>query len=654
MASDLLGSMRVEIVGDNKKLDKSIKTSKKETEKFGKSTASLGKSLSGMFAGIGFAVVAKKLFDLGKAAENLFNVQKLAETKLDATLIATASAAGLTADELKKMATGLQEVTTFGDEAIIGAESLLLTFKDIGGDVFPRALESILDVSTAMGQDLKSSTVQLGKALNDPVGGIAALTRVGIQFTDSQKDLIKSFVEAGDVASAQGVILNELESQFGGVSKAVALTAEGVSKQLSNSFGDLLETIGGVISEAMTPYRESLRLEVESINDSITAHLIRKKAIAGTATAIEDLTLKQIEQDKTEKALAQALANIDAAENQVLDTRHLSEVQIGQINKEKEAAIRIAENTVSDLRDELVLRKLGTQAAEDAVIAEREQIESNILLAEGINSVTEAKTEDLAVTEEALEIERKAAEERAEILHKETEIFHSEIDSRAARLVVFQEEDRLASEERIEQARIEAQAKIDLAFSYFEAASGFLSAIDALSTANGDAELQRLEDEGASQETLDDKKRELARDGARRKKAIGLLDVGISTASAIIGMLANPGGLPGIVLSVLAGVTGGIQAAAIAATPLPSFAAGGVVPGGQFMGDRVPVMADSGEAIINRADQQSLMKFIQGGSNSGNSSNMRIIVNLDKKPILDAVANGAKNGTLVIDSRSVK
>ena len=211
MASDLLGSMRVEILGDNKKLDKSIKDSQKNTETFAKKTSALGGTLSKLFAGIGFAVVAKKLFDLGKQAENLFRVQELAETKLDATLKATGFAAGLTAEQLKTMASELQNVTTFGDETIISAQSMLLTFKDIGEDVFPRALESILDVSSAMGTDLQSSTIQIGKALNDPISGLAALSRVGIQFTEDQKDLIKGFVESGDKAQAQAVILKELK-----------------------------------------------------------------------------------------------------------------------------------------------------------------------------------------------------------------------------------------------------------------------------------------------------------------------------------------------------------------------------------------------------------------------------------------------------------
>lgn len=410
MASDLLGSMRVEIVGDNTKLDKSIKTSQANTEKFAKKTSSLGKSLSGLFAGIGFAVVAKKLFDLGKQAENLFQIQEKAEAKLDATLLATGNAAGLTADELKKMASELQKVTTVGDEATIGAQSLLLTFKDIGGDVFPRALESILDVSEAMGQDLKSSTIQIGKALNDPVAGLTALSRVGIQFTKDQKALIKSFSEAGNKAAAQGIILEELESQFGGVARAAALTSEGIEKQLSNAYGDLLETIGSVISKGLIPYRLNLQKEVESINLSIKAHILRKKAVEGNATLIEELTLKQIEQQKAEERLAQAILNVDNAENQVLDTRYLSEAQILRIEASKAAAIKQAADTITALEDEVTLRKLGTKIAEENLEAENKLLEANIGLSGEIDDTTESTEANTLATDENTDAKNDSAD----------------------------------------------------------------------------------------------------------------------------------------------------------------------------------------------------------------------------------------------------
>ena len=49
-------------------------------------------------------------------------------------------------------------------------------------------------MSTAFGQDLQSSAIQLGKALNDPVAGIGALQRIGVQFTEAQKNTIKALM----------------------------------------------------------------------------------------------------------------------------------------------------------------------------------------------------------------------------------------------------------------------------------------------------------------------------------------------------------------------------------------------------------------------------------------------------------------------------
>ena len=101
--------------------------------------------------------------------------QQRVEAQLAATLESTGHAAGLSAGQLTTMASELQNVSTFGDEAIIASQSLLLTFTKIGGDVFPRAQAAILDTATAMGTDLKAASLQVGKALNDPIAGVSAL-----------------------------------------------------------------------------------------------------------------------------------------------------------------------------------------------------------------------------------------------------------------------------------------------------------------------------------------------------------------------------------------------------------------------------------------------------------------------------------------------
>ena len=106
------------------------------------------------------------------------------EAKLVAVLKATKHAAGFTVDELKDIATQLEDITTYDDEAIMGLQTLLATFKEIKGDEFEDATKAALDMSTVLGQDLKSSALMLGKALNDPERGMSALREAGVPFTE--------------------------------------------------------------------------------------------------------------------------------------------------------------------------------------------------------------------------------------------------------------------------------------------------------------------------------------------------------------------------------------------------------------------------------------------------------------------------------------
>jgi hypothetical protein len=172
--------------------------------------------------------------------------QERVTKQLEATLRATGGAAGLNRDQLLSMASALQQVTTYGDEAIIPAQSLLLSFKQIGSDVFPRALSMVLDLSTAMQQDLGASATMLGKALEDPVRGITALNRVGATLTEEQGNMVKALAESGRMAEAQTLILEVLEGQYGGSARAARDSFGGAIQGLKNAFGDLLEGKSGL------------------------------------------------------------------------------------------------------------------------------------------------------------------------------------------------------------------------------------------------------------------------------------------------------------------------------------------------------------------------------------------------------------------------
>lgn len=163
--------------------------------------------------------------------------------QLDAVLKSTGGAAGLNAEEIRNMASALEKSSKFEDEAILNGQNLLLTFTNIGKDVFPAATQTMLDMAQAMGTDASGSAIMLGKALNDPTAGISALTRVGVTFTEEQKNQIAAMQEAGDMAGAQGVILAELAKEFGGSAKA-ASDAAGSEEAYKDRMNDLQEVIG--------------------------------------------------------------------------------------------------------------------------------------------------------------------------------------------------------------------------------------------------------------------------------------------------------------------------------------------------------------------------------------------------------------------------
>lgn len=220
----------------------------------------LSKLAAGALAGAA-AVGAAAVYELGNVL--LDSVQaameaQAAQAQLAAVIKSTGGVAGVTADMANRLASELQNVTRFEDDAVLGAENVLLTFTNIGREVFPDAVWAAADLSQALGQDLQTSVIQLGKALNDPIEGVGALQRVGVSFTEAQKEQIKALVEAGKTMDAQKIILQELQKEFGGSAKAAGETFAGKLDILRNKFGDVKEAIGGALIPALTTLVDQL------------------------------------------------------------------------------------------------------------------------------------------------------------------------------------------------------------------------------------------------------------------------------------------------------------------------------------------------------------------------------------------------------------
>lgn len=269
----MANEIRFQVFGD-------VKDFEKKLSKLNKSFDKLIKVGSGGLLASGGAI-----FGLIKAAE----AQAKAVAKVNQAIISTGNAAGFSLRQLEKEAQNLQKNTLFGDEVILqNATAQLLTFTNIAQDNFLRTQRVALDVATVLDTTgdgtsrLKDVSIQLGKALNDPVANLGALSRAGIQFSEEQKIMIKGLAETNQLAEAQNIILDELERQYGGQAKA-AVTTFGALTQLRNRIGDVFEEIGKHLTPALSILTTKMGEWVTLLENNPQLGIYAAKAIALTA-----------------------------------------------------------------------------------------------------------------------------------------------------------------------------------------------------------------------------------------------------------------------------------------------------------------------------------------------------------------------------------
>lgn len=181
-----------------------------------------------------------------------------AETKLLENGLKNVGAQSGELERLQKVASDLGEATLFNEEDFRKGFGLLTSFGNIGTSNYERVAKAAADVAQTSGTDVSSAFMQLAKALNDPAKGLTALSRSGIQFSEDQKTMIESMVEAGNVAGAQNMILKELEKQYGGNSVAAAQGLAGALDTLGEKFYDLQVALGDNLTTVLQPLIQGL------------------------------------------------------------------------------------------------------------------------------------------------------------------------------------------------------------------------------------------------------------------------------------------------------------------------------------------------------------------------------------------------------------
>lgn len=235
-----MASRRLEVViaGDASGATRALGQLENRTERTQRAMSGfrrVGASLAGVFAGVQVGQFLRGAIEEAEEAQRV-----MAQT--NAVIESTGGVAGISADHLNDLAGELSRLAAVDDEVIQQGGNLLLTFKEIKaeGGIFDGALAAALDMSSALGTQLQPQILAVGKALNDPIRGITRLERAGVSFTEAQREQIRVMAEAGDVAGAQRIILEELESQFGGAAEANATA----SQRMTVAWDNIKESVG--------------------------------------------------------------------------------------------------------------------------------------------------------------------------------------------------------------------------------------------------------------------------------------------------------------------------------------------------------------------------------------------------------------------------
>lgn len=284
--NDKLATIRQQTRG----VAKGMEEATKKTGSWGRMLKTIGPALGVVAIYQGIKKIIGGIIRLGTESVRLFNIQAQADAQLRAGLESTRQAAGRTFEELKKQASDLQKTTLFGDEQIEQAQSIMLTFTQIKDTIYDQSIPAILDMSTKLGVDLKSASIQVGKALNDPIKGVTALSRAGVQFTEQQKEQIKALQQSGRIAEAQTIILKELETQFSGSAEAAAKAGTGGLKQLSNRINDIKEGIGLLINNGLKKIQPFLTTVVEFF-EKLTQSVISGEKATGKFSQAINITI---------------------------------------------------------------------------------------------------------------------------------------------------------------------------------------------------------------------------------------------------------------------------------------------------------------------------------------------------------------------------
>jgi len=201
--------------------------------------------------------------------------EEAATQKLIASLTAQGSATTQVISDYQAMADQFQATTAFAGEAVLKAEAIFTSIGKVGPENMQAALDAAADLATFLGTDLETAATMMAKAFGSGGESLGQLKKI----------LGDTAPEAADFES----IIAALNQQFGGQAAAAMETTSGKLTQLDNQFGEIKETVGGLIVNGLTPLLEFFTSLPEPVQTTVAAVAILGTALAPIAVAFAAL-----------------------------------------------------------------------------------------------------------------------------------------------------------------------------------------------------------------------------------------------------------------------------------------------------------------------------------------------------------------------------
>lgn len=199
--SYMKNTINIPVKADTSQAVGSLKNVESALDQITKKQSGLGNWAVGLsaIANVGNLAISaiKKVYSAGKELIDTYAVQEQAVTKLRSTIKATGNVIGTSADDMLKLASSLQSVTTYGDDTILSVEQIMIATKAISRDALPEATELSLDMATALGTSVPEAAKKMAKALADPKSGLDGLKEANIIFSEAEKKTINQMIADG-------------------------------------------------------------------------------------------------------------------------------------------------------------------------------------------------------------------------------------------------------------------------------------------------------------------------------------------------------------------------------------------------------------------------------------------------------------------------